>query len=221
MRSRGEQIGVLGADASEDTDGERRHLHFALHEGKSDVLAGYEGMPEAVEKWINPRDFLSYHGAGFVEESQQYSNLIDPQGNEFFGDLDFTVPAGWDIEYIPSIQSLNLFETSGEGTARDRSQMLIRYFDAADFLTLSTVNIFDTTDMTVGQGDYVARRYDIEKKVGVADFPSQPAWRNERHIVTDFRLSDGPTRYFVVAGAPFLDETVYEEMLGSIVISSQ
>ncbi len=216
---RGEQIGVLGADASEDTDGERRHLHFAMHEGKSDVLSGYEGTADAIEKWINPRDFLSYHGAGLVEESQQYSDLIDPQGKEFFGGLDFFLPAGWDVEYIPSIQALNLYETSGDGTARDRSQMLVRYFDASDFLTLSTVNIFDTTDMTVGQGDYVARRYDIEKKDSVADFPAQPDWRNERHIVTDFRLSDGQARYYVVAAAPWVDTDVYEDILASMAIT--
>lgn len=215
---RGEQIGILGADKSEHTDGERRHLHFSMQAGKSDDINGYARTSAAVENWINPRDFLAYFGDGHVEHSHTYSELIDPQGKDIFGDLDFAIPAGWDVEYIPSIEALNLFETSGDGIARERSQILIRYFDADFFSTLSTVNIFETTDLTVGQGDYKARRYDIEKKTTAADFPAQPSWRNERHIVTDFRLKDGITRYYVVASAPFLDPAVYEEVLASMVI---
>ena len=72
--------------------------------------------------------------------------------------------------------------------------------------------------MTVGVGDYEARRYDIEKKTGVADFVDQPAWRNERHIVTDFHDSDEYDRYYVFAANPEIDMAVYEALIGSIMI---
>jgi hypothetical protein len=64
----------------------------------------------------------------------------------------------------------------------------------------------------------MARRYDIEKKPSQADFPFQPVWRNTRHIVTDFRQKEGPTRYFVVAKNPDLDMDTYEEVLASMQI---
>lgn len=70
----------------------------------------------------------------------------------------------------------------------------------------------------MGTGDYVARQYDIEKNADVADFADQPSWRNERHIVTDFRSAEGYTRYYVVAANPELDPEVYEEFLASMTI---
>ena len=217
--TRGQQIGVLGADKSPETDGERRHLHFAIKQGNTNDIKGYELNEAAVDEWENPRDFLSFWGGLYPDISYRYSDLIDPQGKKIFGDLDFELPAGWDVEYLPSLEALNIFETSSGGTALDRSQILIRYFDATDFLTLSTVEIFETKDTTVGQGAYVARQYDIMKKDDIADFVDQPDWRNERHIVTDFRLQDGLTRYYVVAAAPWVDPGVYTDLLDSMVIS--
>jgi hypothetical protein len=72
----------------------------------------------------------------------------------------------------------------------------------------------------LGQENYIARRYDIEKNAGVADFADQPSWRNERHVVTDFRAGDGYTRYFVVAANPDLDPKVYETFLKRVKITS-
>ncbi len=215
---RGEKIAELGVDESGDTDGERRHLHFAIYEGNDKRIKGYETQVANVDDWVNPQDFFAEHGLVIPTKQHKYSELIDPQGKKIFGKLDFTLPAGWDVEYVPSIQSLNLFEIHGKGTTRERSQIFIRYFDASDFLTLSTVNIFSTEDLTIGQGDYVAREYDIEKKTGVANFKDQPDWRNERHAVTDFRGQEGFTRYYVVAASPYLDVAAYDDILDSIVI---
>jgi murein DD-endopeptidase MepM/ murein hydrolase activator NlpD len=206
----GEQIAVLG-EKGEETDGEREHLHLAMYEGDEVRLKGYETSASAIDGWLNPFDFVR-------------SDIIDRRSSELIYDgsdqfsLEFDVPAGWDIEYIPSIQSLNLYTLAGEGTARERSQILIRYFDASSFLTLSTVTIHSTEDLTVGTGDYIARRYDIEKNAGVADFADQPSWRNERHTVTDFRLENGRTRYYVVAAKPELDRVVYENLLSTMTI---
>lgn len=208
---RTEQIAVLGEEGTE-TDGEREHLHFALYEGSEVRLQGYESERASVDQWLNPVDVL---GMTFPPSTKRATDLAYAQGEETFR-LDFVLPPDWDIEYIPSIQSLNLYVLSGEGTARDRSQMLIRYFDASSFLTLSTVTIHSQEDLTVGASDYVARRYDIEKKSGVADFADQPSWRNERHIVTDFRGEEGFTRYYVVAANPELDAALYEQVLASM-----
>ncbi len=257
--AQGEQLAVLGEEG-EETDGEREHLHFAAYEGEDVRLKGYEASEEAVEDWLNPYDYVR---PDIIVRS---SSSLAYDGRDVFP-LEFNVPAGWDVEYIPSIQSLNLYSLSGEGTARKRSQILIashkrasssarpseakqtrvhtpqlgsrekgraeraplaelapryipliRYFDASSFLTLSTVTIYSTTDLTVGTGDYAARRYDIKKNPDVADFVDQPPWRNERHVVTDFRRTDGYTRYFVVAANPELDETVYESLLASMSI---
>lgn len=207
----------LGDDKSRETDGERQHLHFALYQGPDDGrLQGYERNPENLNNWINPYVFFKQHGVDFNDDHKRvYSTFIDPPGNKIFN-IDFAVPASWDVEYIPSLNALNLYSLNGAGTARERSQILIRYFDASQFLTLNTVTIHEQTDLIVGVEDYVARRYDIEKKPGVPDFSDQPSWRNKRHIVTDFRKSDGRTRYYVVAANPELDRETYEFVLKSM-----
>lgn len=208
-----DQIGVLGAEGTE-TDGEREHIHFAMYEGSEVRLNGYELNASAVANWLNPVDEL---GVAFSSGALSATDRQYAQGETVFA-LDFVLPDGWDVEYVPSIESLNLYTLSGEGTARERSQIFIRYFDASSFLTLSTVEIYSTKDLVVGVHDYIARQYDIEKKPGVANFVDQPSWRNERHIVTDFKDADGYTRYYVVAKNPALDESIYQDVLSSMEI---
>lgn len=207
---KGDQIGVLGEEG-EETDGERTHLHLGVYGGEKIQLRGYTGVTSSIDFWRNPYDLIE-PSPNENEEVKSSSELI--YNNEAFP-ITFNLPIDWDIEYIPSIQALNLYTLSGKGSARERSQILIRYFDASDFLTLSTVTIHETTDLIVGD-NYTARRYDIEKQDGVPDFPDQPSWRNQRHIVTDFRREDGTTRYFVIAANPELDPTIYESLLQSI-----
>lgn len=213
---KGDFLANLGEDQSDETDGERKHLHFALYEGEELRLKGYEASPEKVGTWINPYDFLLSNGVGISKQPR----LFVPNkeiGGDIFG-IQFLIPEGWEVEYIPSIKALNLFSISGSGTARDRSQILIRYFDAANFLTLPTVTVYKTTDLEIGKRNYSARRYDIEKKPGIADFAEQPAWRNIRHLVTDFRGQDGFGRYYVVAANPRLDMDSYASLLASMSI---
>lgn len=213
---KGQQIGILGDHQSAETDGERKHLHFALYPGSGTTLAGYTGTADSVNGWINPQDFFTAHGVELEQPSRTYDPAVDRGGNIF--NIEFTIPEGMEVEYVPSIESLNVYTVSGEGTARERSQIFIRYFNAADFLTLNTVTIHSTEDLTIGTGDYTARRYDIEKNAGVADFRDQPSWRNTRHIVTDFRADEGFTRYFVLAAHPELNTDVYESLLDRMII---
>lgn len=212
--TKGDQIAILGDHESTETDGERKHLHFALYPGSGVTLAGYTSSADSVNGWLNPQDFFTQHGVKLVQPARTYNPAVDRGGDIY--NISFTIPEGMEVEYVPSIESLNVYTVAGEGTARERSQFFIRYFDASDFLTLSTVTIHSTEDLTVGTDDYVARRYDIEKKPGVADFVDQPQWRNERHIVTDFKVEKGYTRYYVVAQNPQLADSIYNSILESL-----
>lgn len=214
--SKGQFIANLGAGESDETDGERKHLHFAVFEGTDSRLNGYEQTAGGVNEWLNPQDLLTAYGLQLKSQSRLYNPSFELGGDMF--NIEFTIPAGWELEYIPSLQALNLFTLSSAGTARERSQIFIRFFDANQFLTLTTVTIHSTTDLTVGVEDYIAKQYDIEKKPDRADFVDQPSWRNARHIVTDLRGSEGQTRYYVVAKNPKLDPALYQTVLDSIKI---
>ena len=213
--NKGDLIAHLG-EVGRATDNERKHLHFALYEGEDRKINGYESQASSVQNWINPSSFLRGQGLRSPLKVRRFDAVIEP--GEPFANLSFIVPTDMEVEYVPSIQSLNIFSVDGEGTARERSQIFIRFFDASQFLTLNTVTIHETSDLIVGEENYTARRYDIEKNPGVANFPDQPLWRNERHIVTDTRKSSGFTRYYVVASNPELDTEIYESFLQNLVI---
>lgn len=208
---RGDYIAPLGEDKSRETDGERKHLHFALYRGSDLLLNGYEKDSEKLQNWINPTDFFKQYGVKTDDYSRAFNPAKDLGGNIF--KIRFAIPGGMEAEYVPQIKALNIFTLAGGGTARDRSQLFISYFDAADWQTLSTVTIYTTEDTRVGEGNFPAKRYDIEKKSGVADFSYQPQWRNERHIVTDFKTGPGYGRFYVFAKAPDLSNQIYESVL--------
>ncbi len=50
----GQQIALLGAARSTDTDGNRKHLHLGIHKGRSVVLLGYVQTPEELGSFIDP-----------------------------------------------------------------------------------------------------------------------------------------------------------------------
>ena len=50
----GEQIGILGAGYNNETDGERKHLHFAVYTSIDLNLRGYVQTKEDLKKWIDP-----------------------------------------------------------------------------------------------------------------------------------------------------------------------
>jgi hypothetical protein len=126
------------------------------------------------------------------------------------------IPNGWQAEAVPAIEAVNIYDPSLTGANNlEKSQIFIRHFSANTFLTLSTVTIHTKEDQKFN--NHPAVRYDIEKKASVPDFPNQPTWRNQRHIVTDIRVSDSsPSVFYVIAKNPTLDEVTYQTVLKSL-----
>jgi murein DD-endopeptidase MepM/ murein hydrolase activator NlpD len=50
----GQQIGILGKGGTNETDGERKHLHFGLVKGISPTLLGYVQNKSQLSAWIDP-----------------------------------------------------------------------------------------------------------------------------------------------------------------------
>ena len=50
----GQTIGILGEGGTAETDGERKHLHFAVYAGTDLNLKGYVQNKEELNKWIDP-----------------------------------------------------------------------------------------------------------------------------------------------------------------------
>lgn len=132
-----------------------------------------------------------------------------------------TVPSTWSAESVASIEAINLYDPTAEGTNNlEKSQIFIRYFSANQFLTLQTVTIHSKIDLTVNSRPAV--RYDIEKKSSVANFGNQPLWRSQRHIVTDVRVSDtNPSVFYVIAKRPDLDQAVYDQFLADFQVKAE
>ena len=55
---KGKRIGTLGSHESQETDGERAHLHLGVHRGATIDLRGYVEKEEALNDWINPLTLL-------------------------------------------------------------------------------------------------------------------------------------------------------------------
>ncbi len=132
-----------------------------------------------------------------------------------------TVPTDWRGEAVTAIDAINLYDPGATGGNNlERSQVFIRKFSANQFLTLSTVTIHSRKELTLAGRPAV--QYDIEKKSGVTDFPNQPSWRNQRHIVTDIRISDtNPSVFYVIAKRPDLNEAAYQQFLDSFSLSAE
>lgn len=50
----GDAIGILGADKSQETDRERKHLHLGFHDGSDIDIRGYVQKQSELSNWINP-----------------------------------------------------------------------------------------------------------------------------------------------------------------------
>lgn len=59
----GEQLSVLGTGYSSETDGERKHLHFAIINGSTITLRGYVSTQAALNGWHDPLAWLQEHMA--------------------------------------------------------------------------------------------------------------------------------------------------------------
>ena len=123
----------------------------------------------------------------------------------------------WVAEYVPSIESVNIYDPAKAGiTNIEKSVIFIRYFNANSFLTLNTVSILNRADATVS--GHAAVRYEIKNKSGVANFPSQPPWRNGQHKLIDIRYSQtNPSPFYVIAYNPELPAEQFEAFIAGLI----
>ncbi len=147
-------------------------------------------------------------------ERLDFSTLDNARGTFRFS---ATIPAGWKATYIPDIQAINLYDANADQTAKPlaSSQIFIRTFTAKTFLTLPTVDILSRATSTLN--GHATVRYEISKKSSVADFPNQPAWRNQKHTVVDVRFTkNNPSIFYVFARNPELPAEDFEKFLNSL-----
>ena len=57
----GSVIGQLGKGFSQETDGERKHLHLGVHRGTAVNYRGYVQTKEELNAWIDPTELLTPH----------------------------------------------------------------------------------------------------------------------------------------------------------------
>ncbi len=55
---KGDKIGILGKGYSEETSGERKHLHFGIHRGAKINILGYVQKQSDLSVWLDPVQFL-------------------------------------------------------------------------------------------------------------------------------------------------------------------
>lgn len=148
-----------------------------------------------------------------------YVSEIANSASEF--NFSAEVPREWAVESVPEIEALNFYYPLAQGNGSlENSQIFVRHFEANSFLTLATVNILEREKLEIN--GRLAVRYFIEKKAGITNFSSQPSWRNEKHTVTDIRMSDkNPSVFLVIAKNPELDEATYQYFLNSIKLNNE
>jgi murein DD-endopeptidase MepM/ murein hydrolase activator NlpD len=56
----GDTIGLLGADKSAETSGERKHLHLGIHKGTSVNILGYVQDQAELAGWIDPCPYVCH-----------------------------------------------------------------------------------------------------------------------------------------------------------------
>lgn len=126
------------------------------------------------------------------------------------------IPDSWRVEYVSSIASINIYNPDKTGTTNlEKSVIFIRHFNANSFLTLKTVDIVSRSNSTVN--GHAAIRYEIKNKPGVANFPSQPLWRNKQHKLIDIRYTQAnPSTFYVIAYNPELPMDQFEKFIASL-----
>jgi len=55
----GDEIGLLGAHLSPETDGERKHLHMGIRKGSMVNFWGYVGTEQELSGWTDPQEYLT------------------------------------------------------------------------------------------------------------------------------------------------------------------
>lgn len=57
--TKGQQIALLGAARSHDTDGNRKHLHLGIRRGQGSDMRGYVQSEEEIDQFLDPRTILT------------------------------------------------------------------------------------------------------------------------------------------------------------------
>jgi murein DD-endopeptidase MepM/ murein hydrolase activator NlpD len=55
--TKGQQLAILGTGGTNETDGERHHLHFGIHSGTNLDIKGYVQNKSDLSAWIDPLSF--------------------------------------------------------------------------------------------------------------------------------------------------------------------
>ncbi|MFA6048306.1 MAG: M23 family metallopeptidase [Parcubacteria group bacterium] len=58
--STGEKIGILGRGYSQETDGERKHLHLGIHKGSAVDVRGYVNNKVQLRDWFDSKSILNF-----------------------------------------------------------------------------------------------------------------------------------------------------------------
>jgi murein DD-endopeptidase MepM/ murein hydrolase activator NlpD len=58
MWTTGQVIGILGKGNSQETDGERKHLHLGIHKGEGIDIKGYVPSQKDLQNWFSPEELL-------------------------------------------------------------------------------------------------------------------------------------------------------------------
>lgn len=182
------------------------------------VILSSASVDPILSEAMQTRETLPLSGKNDLETKAVAVNAKDIAGVAPQFTFQANIPASWKAESISGIEAISFYDPLASGnTSLEKSQIFIRHFTASQFLTLSTVTIHSRESLIVAGRPAV--RYDISKKTGVLNFANQPLWRNERHVVTDIRVSDSsPSVFYVIAKRPDLDQGVYEDFLNSLTV---
>lgn len=197
----GETIGVLGSPNSYDTDNERKHLHFAIY-GLSDInVSGYVTNADQLANWINPTDFFLGHGLPAVAAGEAIYH-------EDSFKISFSHTKAWAVESLLSTKVINIFSLAGDGSARQRSQILITNLDHLSSLP-------DGVQKTVLQNGYEVISYSA---AAAQDDLGLPNWLIKPHTVSIVKNADSNIVYKIEKN-PELAEEDFTKFIQSLYFS--
>ena len=156
---------------------------------------------------VSDTDQISRKDTGAPAAEKENENTHFSKFNSIFR-FSADLPEGLEASYVPEIESVNISD-----------KIFIRYFQANDFLTLSTVDILQREQTEIN--GHKAVRYEIKKKSGIANFPHQPEWRNAQHKLIDIRFTNlNPSLFYVFAHNPDFDEKEFEKFIDSLIFDN-
>ncbi len=212
--TKGEIIGMLGADRSYDTDNQRRHLHFGIYQGSDINLSVAVSKPEQLVNWLNPTDFFQKYNLPTSVLGELTFTSVEPMADF---KLSFKYPAFWQAEYWPSEKLINLFSLQGGGSGLERSQVIIYQLTADNFQVPERFEILEQKNSTY------AGQASIDYQVTIRDnddiLLKMPSWISLKHRLTVIKNQEVNKRYYVLEQNPELPIEQFEQFLSSLSFS--